>query len=287
VPERGLAIAHDDVSFENCDFVWDHGAAGRGNRLASSAMLVVRAPMITFHGCSFSTRSGQPPAAFAWQVAAADLPMAGNVTLRNCLFDGLAAVVDAPEGGSFTLSLQNSLCVASGPLARLHRQPLAHESIAIALDHVTTRGDSAVLECRFFSSNAEEPGPLQIMANDSVLASNSKTGLLAFSMPLNPEQVLGSIRWHGAGSIVTPRTPLALWHPPGKAAQPLDETSLEVAGLVRSEVQFAGEASGPATASRVTRWQVPLRSPDAPGANPDLLPAPQGRLAARHAEAKQ
>jgi hypothetical protein len=98
---------------------------------------------------------------------------------------------------------------------------------------------------------------------------------LIFSATQRPDALLAAIRWDGEGSLVTPHTAVALWRSGAKKQQVLPEDALDVAGLVRSEVEFAGQAEGPPSASRVTRWQVPLRSADPPGANPNTLSLPR------------
>ncbi|HWC89339.1 MAG TPA: hypothetical protein VG433_06785, partial [Pirellulales bacterium] len=55
------------------------------------------------------------------------------------------------------------------------------------------------------------------------------------------------------------------------------EDSVQVAGLVRSPLGFAGDRERGAEASRVVRWQVPLQSPDPPGILEGRLPASAGR----------
>jgi hypothetical protein len=172
------------------------------------------------------------------------------------------------------VELRNSLCVASGPIVRLHEAPPAAQSITIALAHATTRGDSAVLECRY-AHLQDLCGAISITADDSALDGNPRGGLLVFSGAQRPDRLLKSIRWSGSGSLVTERTAVAIWRHGAKRQEILAEDELEVAGLVRSEVEFAGGADGPPSASRVIRWQVPLRSADPPGADTNALNLPR------------
>ncbi|MBI3837724.1 MAG: hypothetical protein HY288_07295, partial [Planctomycetia bacterium] len=65
------------------------------------------------------------------------------------------------------------------------------------------------------------------------------------------------------------------WHAADHQQHILPEDELDVAGLVRSDVAFAGEAEGAPAASRITRWQVPLRSSEPPGANTNSLFLPE------------
>lgn len=276
VPRRGLVVACEDVTFEGIDFVWEDERRGqRAAPVSAGAMIVVGAQTARFHGCSFSTTADAAPVAIAWTGAADGLPgLGGEITLRDCASDGVAALVDCQGAGGLSVTVDNSLCVSSGPLVRLHRAPQADETFALVLDHVTTRGDSAVLECRYRRLH-ENPGAITITANQSALAGNPIWGLVIFSGPERPDRLVASLTWTGQGSIVTPQTAMVVWRGAGRKQQALPEEDLQVAGLVRSELEFAGPADGLPAASRVTRWQVPLRSADPPGANTDTLSLPR------------
>jgi hypothetical protein len=92
-------------------------------------------------------------------------------------------------------------------------------------------------------------------------------------MPVSvvPEQWLQNLRWTGQGSLVTPATAIAAWQVPHQSPKTLDDAVVSIAGLVRSEVGFAGATpTGPA-ASRAERWQAPLQSADPPGIDPRQL----------------
>lgn len=276
VPRRGLLVACEDVTFEGIDFVWEDERRGRrATPISAGAMIVVRAQTATFRGCSFSTTGDVSPVAIAWTGAADSLPgLGGELTLRDCVCAGLAAVVDCQGTGALSVTFENFLSLASGPLVRLHRAPKVDEPIALTLDHVTTRGNSAVLECRYERLD-ENPGPITVTANESVLSGNPRWGLVIFSGPQRPERLVASLSWTGQGSIVTPETPMLVWRSSARKQQALAEEDLQVAGLVRSELEFSGPQDGPPTASRVTRWQVPLRSADPPGASAARLSLPR------------
>src|SRR5262249_13815034 len=156
------------------------------------------------------------------------------------------------------------LCVDAGPIVRLRGHASADDRIAISLEHTTTRGDSAVLHWRYRQGDSV-PGPIEISVIASVLETGNHGALLEFVGAQRPEESLGAITWTGDGSLVTPSSTIALWLGRGDKRQQLPEDSLEIAGLVRSRVEFAGSAGGPPAGSQVIRWQAPLRSPDAPG----------------------
>jgi hypothetical protein len=273
VQGQGLAVACEDVCFEGIDFVWEPEETDDDDR--PEAMLIVAAPTIEFRGCSFSTLADRPPIAVVWRGAGDVLPAtAGELTFSDCVLSGTAAVVDCRAATGLTVKMSNSLCVASGPIVRLPGALPADQTLTMLLDHVTTRGDSAVLECRYRRIEGT-PGEITITATDSALDTNPGGGLLIFSAAQRPDALVAVIRWNGEGSLVTPHTAVALWRSGAKKQQVLPEDALDVAGLVRSEVEFAGQAEGPPAASRVTRWQVPLRSADPPGANPNTLALPR------------
>ena len=142
-------------------------------------------------------------------------------------------------------------------------------AVGIAADHVTLRGESAVLECRY--GRLPDPcGAIAISVDSSVLDCQPRGGLLMFSGIEQPDLLVAAIHWSGQGSLVTPETTLARWRN-GRRLEELPEDELEVAGVVRSRVKFAGQMGGSIANSRAVDWQVPLRSDEPPGANPDAL----------------
>ena len=179
----------------------------------------------------------------------------------------------ARGAGGLSVEMNNSLCVDVGPIVRLNRAPSGDEAVAIALAHTSTRGDTSVLECRY-ARVEDHPATIAISAVECVLDADPKSGLVILSGSLTPERLLGSIAWNGQGSLVTPRTAMAVWRARNRKQQQLPEDDLDVAGLVRSAVEFAGPANGPPRNSRVMRWQGPTRSADPPGAAVHVLSRP-------------
>jgi serine/threonine protein kinase len=274
VPVEGLLVTAEDVVFDGVDFVWENDPeiAAKTNR--GRAIIVLQAQGIEFRGCSFSTTPAAAAVAVSWR--GAPDPIAGTgaeITFTDCVLNDVAAVVDARGTGGLSLELNNSLCVDVGPIVRLNRAPSGDEAVAVTLAHTTTRGDSAVLECRY-ARVEDQPAKIAISAVECVLDADRKSGLVILSGSLTPERLLGSIAWNGQGSLVTPHTEMAVWRTGNRKQQQLPDEDLDVAGLVRSAVEFAGSADGPPRNSRVTRWQGPTRSADAPGAAVHALSRP-------------
>jgi hypothetical protein len=73
---------------------------------------------------------------------------------------------------------------------------------------------------------------------------------------------------------VTPDTAIAVWRGASGRRQALPDDALDVGGLVRTQVEFAGDADGPPSASVLTRWLVPLRSDEPPGIQSGALSLP-------------
>jgi hypothetical protein len=282
VPRSGLLVGCDDVTFDSVDFVWDVNASGSSVEAAKSpAMLHMQAATVNFRGCSFSSPAGDAPAAIRIATAQEALPgLGGELAFTNCVFDGVSAVLEVATSSSLAVRMNHCLCVAAGPMLLLPRPPGPDARLSLALDHVTTRGDSSVLECHY-GRRASQFGAISIVASNSALAGGGRGGLIQLVGVERPDQLLTKLAWAGQGAIALPNTPLVVWRRPENRGvanhrHALPEEGLDVAGLVRGELEFAGRPDGPPAASRVTRWQVPLRSPDPPGADPNLLSSPRG-----------
>jgi serine/threonine protein kinase len=272
----GLSIDCEDVSFEGVDFVWQPEQAIMARAVRPHSIVSVAAGRVRFQGCSFSAPHDTAPIAVTWQGPSERSEDGGELVIRDCVFRGVQAVVDCAATMGMNVELANTLCVAAGPLVRLHGPQLAGHSLSIALDHVTTRGDCALLECRY-SQLEKEMGAIVITVNDSALVTNPQGALLNFVGAERPTALLRSIAWNGQGSLMTDETAVAKWRDPAGRERVLAEDELEIGGLVRSEVTFAGAAHEPPQASRITRWNAPLQSDTAPGCDTNSLRLPENR----------
>jgi hypothetical protein len=169
------------------------------------------------------------------------------------------------------VELANTLQLGGGPLVRLDHCPRPDEPVLIALQRVTLRGGGPVLECRCQAMDWQ-PGEISIQAAGCAFVPEPGAALLLLTGPESPERLLGSIRWTGQGSLVSPEAVIAAWRLPDGGQRVLDEAAVSIDGLVRSEVGFAGSADAGAAASRIIRWQAPLQSTDPPGIDAAALP---------------
>lgn len=286
VPPQGLVVEPERVRFENVDFVgqaptdaaansdgWSTGATSPDR----AALVELRASAVAFQGCSFQANRGDsfPPVAIRWvhpvdrSEARLGLP-SGRVVMTDCVIRGLRAGVDCRTAGAVAVELTNVLCLGAGPMVTLDHCPGPDEPVAIALANVTVRGPGAVLECRFHEL-PKRPGKIRIQAAQCAFASPQAAGLLSFVGPEPPQSILAELDWTGDGSLVSPEAAVAYWQQPDGRLQTLDDSAVSIAGLVRSGVEFAGPPDAGPSASRITRWQAPLRSADPPGADPQRL----------------
>jgi hypothetical protein len=279
VPPGGVVLSHDDVCFENLDFVARATAAAGPTPTAAPAMLVVQCQRAEFCGCTFRPVAGSPdpPAALRWSQAAPpahaplDLPT-GRLTLVDCLFDRVAAAVVGDRAGAMAFDLSNVLHLGPGPLLRLERAPGADEPLRLVLSHLTLRESGPLVDC---PTTAEPSGGLAIEADGCVLAPAAGAPLLRFCGPVSPARRLAGLTWTGQGSLLATQTPLAAWQPEQGDLQLLDDSQAAVAGLVRGDATFAGPAHAGPAASRARQWQAPLPADLAPGVDPRRLPGPK------------
>ena len=279
VPPGGLPVEAEDVRFENIDFLWNHRAGAEGTTASDAAIVDLRVGKAEFRGCSFRAARGDatPPAAIRWTHPAArdDSPLSlpsGRVRLADCVIYGLAAGIDCRTVGALAVEISNTLALGGGPLLRLDHAPRQDEPVLISLSQVTLRNGGPLLQCRF-GRIEPQPGEISVRSLGCALVPHMDSALILFDGPQPPEPLLGSIRWTGQGSLVSPEATIAAWRGPDGVQTVLDDASISISGVVRSEVGFAGDArSGPA-ASRIVHWQAPLQSTDPPGADPTNLPA--------------
>jgi len=273
VPPTGLVVDVEDVRFENLDFVWDHPS-----QAAEAAIVHLRSARAEFRGCQFrpARRLPAPPVAVRWthpadsDNAEFSLP-SGRVRLGDCVLRSVGAGVECQTRGALAVELVNTLQLGGGPLLRLDHCPRPDEPVLIALQRVTLRGGGPVLECRCGALD-EQPGEISIQAAGCAFVPGPGGALLLFAGSESPERILGSIRWTGQGSLVSPEAVIAAWRLPDGGERALDEAAVSIDGLVRSRVEFAGSADAAAAASRVIRWQAPLQSTDPPGIDAAALP---------------
>ena len=228
------------------------------------------------------------PAAIRWihpeQIDPSETSLpSGQIRLADCVFDRVGAGLDCRTVGALGIELTNTLHLGPGPLLRLDHCPRSDEPLSLSLSQVTLRDSGPLLECLgpqsdpgkgdspiFADAKIGTVPEIAVQATACVFAPQSGEPLVRCA-GISPERLRGGLRWCGQGSLVTPQTPILDWRGPD-GPHTVDESVLSIAGLVRSEVEFAGSASSDPAASRIVRWQAPLQSANPPGIDPAPLP---------------
>lgn len=272
VAREGLLVDVPGVVFENVDFVWPH-SRGAADAERKPAILVLRAPTIELRGCTF--RSSDPSIdAVRWihpsdaERTRLSLP-SGQAIVDRCVFRNVAAAVDSRTRGATALRFANVLHLGGGPLVRFAGAPAADEPTLVFLARTTLRESGPLVE--WGPMVAEPVGSISIETNGCVFAPRPDQPLVMVPDDARADALPRRITWTGQGSLVRPGSSIAARRDESGQPRALPEGILAIEGLVRSEVEFAGPADGPATVSRVIRWLAPLQSDEAPGIDPAAL----------------
>lgn len=274
VPPGGLNVDFEDLRFENVDFAC--GAAAMSKNARPGAIIRLRAWRASFIGCSFQSLDTVQsprlvlPAAVEWlgqattsHDAALDLPT-GELSFERCAFRRVSAAVRCQLDAAPVFNFDEVLHLGPGPLVALSEAPAADEPVSLTMSHATVRGAAGLVECRY-KELGDATGRLAIQASNCAFFPAEGSGLVLLRGPSTPEPLIEQLVWSGQGSVLARRAPLALWEASQGRWLEAAEDSIQVDGLVRTDVGFAGDAEDGPEASRIVRWQVPLQSTDPPG----------------------
>ena len=277
IPPTGWVVDREDLTFRDIDFVWGEDFPNsRGAETAEPCMIRVAAARAEFRGCSFQAGGNTSafPAAICWSPDPDSSELAlpsGRLRLKDSVFRRVGAAVDCRRDGATAIELTNVLHLGVGALVECRGPLEADDVLSLELANVTLRDAGPLLEYHF-ERIPESPGEVRLVAEGCAFASREGLALLSFAGPVAPDRLLDHLVWSGQGSLVSPRTPIAVWRQRDGRFDELDDARIPIAGLVRGEIAFAApDATGP-EASRLVRWQAPLRSGKAPGIAAPLLP---------------
>ena len=194
----------------------------------------------------------------------------GQIEFRDCVLRNVDVAVECHTAAALALRWTNTLLADTGAVVRLNQAPAVDQPVTLLLTAVTLRRTGPLLTCRY-ASLPPQPGSIQVRASLSVLRGRPDPAVALPGLPL-AAAAAGTTPLVGAGSVAGRPDSRGCRACSARPPEPLDDASIAIEGLVRSDVEFAGVDAADPLASRVVRWQVPLRSPDPPGADPDLLP---------------
>jgi serine/threonine-protein kinase len=274
VPHDGWRIDAEDVRIHDVDFY--------ATVTDTPAIVTVASRRAEFRGCSWQgSIDSTNTAAVAW-IEPLESPddnqmlLCGELRLSDCLVQRVTAGLRRTARGSVLIELANVLHLGPGSLVELTEAPRADDSLELIVTHVTLRDASSLVACRYDALPAE-PGSLIISAKDCALIPSADGCVVQFVGAAHPGGLLQLLEWTGHGSVVAEHAPLAMWVDGDGIAHAAADEAVQVAGLVRSDVGFAGDKSQGPSASRIVRWQVPLQSPEPPGIR-ESRPLPPGVL---------
>ncbi len=274
VPADGLSIDVDGVRFRGIDFI-----ANPPRERSTGTMIRLNAEQAEFVACSFRGVNGGATVAIDWKLvtdsSTIDLPT-GHITLHHCIFENVAVGVHCSSQAALSLSIINTLHLGWGPLIALDDLPRADAPISVFADRLTLRNAESFLECHV-NSDISTAAPITIEAVQSIFAQRAGNPLVVFVGPKPKEDPWHMVQWSGQGTVLDSPLPLVGWRSETGEVTAADETRLNVSGVVRGSVEFAGPASRGPVGSRVVGWNAPLRSPDAPGFDPTPLVPRHGR----------
>jgi eukaryotic-like serine/threonine-protein kinase len=277
VPRPGLAVQVEGVRFEGIDFVAETDASPESGR-NSPALICLAASRCEFVGCSFQSAPGTAVFATAvvWRNAGTERELAllpsGRISMKNCVFRRVAAGVELRFHGAIGIEMVNTLHLGPGPLLRLAHVPEAEEPLHVALAQLTLRDADVLIDCRCPGSG-RRCGELAVEASGCILAPRPQAALLLLSPQAFDVGLTREVRWTGRGSLLAGPAAFARLHRDDGADPTIDDTTISISGLVRGEVEFAGQSSGNPLSSGIVNCQAPLQDTDSAGAAVKDLPA--------------
>jgi serine/threonine-protein kinase len=272
LPAGGGTLAIDNLRFADIDFVVPALTA------SAQAALVVTARHVSFERCSFQSVSpaSLTVAALHWSVEASSetegMAVPCELSMRECVMARVGVGICAEIAGQATLKLSDVLFLGSGSFVSIVPSSVARGAEAsrwpcttdLQLRHCTVRGAACVLDLSAPRGDSAA-GAVHVDARECVFAPHEAGTIVHVTGGVTPADVLRSLTWQGEGSVVARKIPVVLWSAASGQRRTVGDGKLPIEGLVRTELGFAGEADEGPDASRLVRWQVPLRSGQPPG----------------------
>lgn len=218
-------------------------------------------------------------AAIAWRPKEASGPRETRVTLQNVVLAGSGPAIYL-QATPLKLTAENVLKVGRGDFVQLSDSGRA--DWFCDLRRVTLRETGPLLRCWLTSENAPL-SKLTLNATGCVfdLARAAKTSaseaprpaLIAWMTGRLPSNWLSAIDWQLTGTIVTPDIDVIVRVDPANGRRiAVDESRLDIDGLVAAQVEFAGPSSSRPQDSLLKSSDAPIATAIQVGIAADLLP---------------
>ena len=190
-----------------------------------------------------STRKHRRGAALAWRPQESRSRRETQVALRNTIFTGTtpAVYLDSPPN---RFAAENVLKVGHGDFLQLSDSGLF--KWVCDLKHVTLRDSGPLLRCWTTHANASQ-SRLTLSATDCVFDLNrpqARPALIAWMTGRLPSNWTSIIDWQLEGNLVPPDIDVITRVDPATGRRtPVDESQLNIDGLVAAQFEFAGPTS--------------------------------------------
>ncbi len=279
VPSEGLTVDGENNCFENIDFLWKTSDEKLHPGPDVPAMIRLRAANVEFRRCGFFVErdsASQAPIAVEWSELDAamtaeneeDVVRCNRATFKSCVFRGASVALDCRRQGQTSVEADNVLFLDCDAVFRFDHPSDANR---VSLRGTTLR-DGGPLACFEGAPGLAGLGPFAISARSCVFAPKDDAPLLSFHGEFLPDQIVKRTVWGGAGSIITPRRLVAEWKNDEGVERGINDSLMNVSGLVQGEVQFAAEPSDDPRSSGAVDWHAPLSSVNPPGVQTEDLP---------------
>jgi len=264
VGHDGIQLSHSNVQFQNVDFVCSDAAR-------TKALLVLAAARVEFYGCTFQgpaeTPDARPVAVLCTgQSNPSASPAPRSVVFDRCTLRHVLAAVEARGPVIAAVEADQTLLVQSGALLRTDVRPWK-QPLSLSLKNVTVRACDCVIDIRYHQI-PPRPARISVVATDAVFAPSQ--AIWRFLGPQPPLPALRMVRWTGEGSLLDVAASVASWQlQPGGSLEQIDDSEIDIDGLARSHLTFAGEQPTAAD-SKLVQWAAPFGGASRPGIDPAL-----------------
>jgi eukaryotic-like serine/threonine-protein kinase len=270
-------ILCDDPLTITCEtLTLEHLRFQRADSASTGALVVVRSFDLAVADCRFEIGSLDPSrvskgVGLAWKSPDLEDRSSGRVTIERCRFLGgrnQMYFATTPVRGT----ISDTLSLGGNTFCRIKQWPLAARPASLRLERVCLRETSSLLH---FDANRDSlgsvVGELRIDASQSVFHLGDRpAALFAFSGEHIPPAILTRLSFFGEDCFGTESLLVAGRRVPetGEIEEiPSDRMNLE--GLVRVPVTFAGPVEQIPTGSFVTEISGPRFSSEMPGLRPE------------------
>lgn len=276
IADRALSLWAERIQLSHVRFTKQPSA-----RDPSPSMLIADCQKLEVHKCRFdqigddSTQTRHRGAALAWRPQESRSRRETQVVLRNVVFTGtISGVYLNTPPNRFTA--ENVLKVGHGDFVQLS-DPGAADCI-YELRRVTLRGTGPLL--RWWTTHETTPlSRLTLAATNCVFdlsrsaSGETRPALIAWMTGRLPTNWKSAIDWQLEGILVPPEIDVITRIAPSTGRRmSIDESQLNIDGLVAARFDFAGSATPQPEDSVVHTSDAPRASASVPGIESDSLP---------------